>query len=357
MERSRRVAFVGLLCIAAASTAQAQKKAWWLEPRAYYNPILADPRAAQTNAGVPMWGDRLPFMATPGRSMMWDIDVGAELPVIGFETANSATSANGVATGQFGHGLWIAIDFHLLESLTDSSMPVLNTDYRFSLLWKAQRGIAEKCWLSLIDCRLGARMQVGHESTHLGDEYTITASQSAGFERVNISYEYWDLALSFDGVKPADAWRKLSSTDDNFTFRLGVIGLIRPGVGYYGSDALFPPATTFTRSHNYLEPYAQTQFIKEGNCHWWFKKRESLGCYLSIDWRAKTLLQYHRASADLKEPMIGSVNITMGYRPQASARVAKLNPYLRFYHGVNPHGQFRSMAGWTEFGFGLHVDR
>jgi len=349
-----RFALAVALCL--TTPLAAQKQTWYLAPRGYYNPILADPRAAQVNASAPSWADKLPYMMTNGRSMMWDIDVGTEMPLIGRETGNSANRASGVATGKFGTGLWIAIDFHLLESLMDSSKPVLNTDYRFSFLWKNQYGLAKKCWLSLIDCRVGARLQAGHESTHLGDEYVIVASRDATFERVNVSYEYWDAGLSFEAVKPSDAWGGMSASDDDFTFRVGLIGLINPDAGYYETAAMFPPTTTFTPSKNHLEPYAQSQFVKEGNC-WFFKKRESLGCYLSIDWRAKSRYTYHRASADVAEPLVGSVNITMGYRPQQSGLSGRINPYFRFYHGVNPHGQFQSISGWTEFGFGLHVDR
>ena len=39
-----------------------------------------------------------------------------------------------------------------------------------------------------------------HESAHLGDEFTILAEQAfrQTFERINVSYEYWDHGVSFD---------------------------------------------------------------------------------------------------------------------------------------------------------------
>lgn len=42
---------------------------------------------------------------------------------------------------------------------------------------------------------------------------------------------------------------------------------------------------------------------------------------------------------------------------KSKGRFGKLSPtyYLRYYHGVNPNGQFRSQSHYTEFGFGVQL--
>ena len=84
----------------------------------------------------------------------------------------------GVAAGAIGIGFWLPLSFHIIEDLSkDPSRPIL------------------------------LKLEGGHESTHVGDEFTISAIERYPdtFQRVNVSYEYYDLALSFEPNFGGDA--------------------------------------------------------------------------------------------------------------------------------------------------------
>ena len=72
------------------------------------------------------------------------------------------------------------------------SNPIVDTDYRFGFMVKGQYAITS-------NVRLGFRaVPWAHESTHLGDEYTIHASAQPGFERVSVSCEYHEYGISLE---------------------------------------------------------------------------------------------------------------------------------------------------------------
>lgn len=80
----------------------------------------------------------------------------------------------------------------MIEDQKDESAPIVDTDYRFGFMMKFQYGLTETSWL-------GVRLTPwAHESTHVGDEYTIIASRVPGFERINPSFEYLEYGLSYE---------------------------------------------------------------------------------------------------------------------------------------------------------------
>ena len=89
-----------------------------------------------------------------------------------------------------GRGAWDCgspISFHVIEDFKERRLPIVDTDYRFGFMVKFQRQFEK--------VGLGIRfVPWNHESTHLGDEYTILASRDPAFERINVSYENWDTA-------------------------------------------------------------------------------------------------------------------------------------------------------------------
>ena len=114
---------------------------------------------------------------------------------------------------------------------------------------------------------------------------------------------------------------------------------------------IFGTRTASKRNH---EPYAQFELYRQ--------PEGRLGVIVSADLRNRTIYQYVPASdatrTNSDEPSELSSNVVVGLRQLRSGPglLGKLVPtyYLRAYHGVNPNGQFRSQAGYTEFGFGVH---
>ena len=313
---------------------------WWLfEPRRYYDPLVADPRAAQQQA-LPGVGRSVPFMVEPAsRRRMWDIDVGAEMPLFGRERAGQVSGRMG--PGGWGIGSWFVVDFHMLEDLQDPSAPILNNDYRFGLQIKAQRGLSDSVsWLAF-------KAHAGHESTHIGDEYALAARRLyAAFERINVSYEWLDLGVSYE---------RMTAAAGLWTIRGGAITTLPFGDSYYAGDTLETAGRVVTESSNWIEPYAGAQYRHERLA--WLG---DWGMYASLDARLKSVYAYHKTDPDAGERMRPALNLLVGLVPKTGGRLGSLgttSPYARAYYGVNPHGQFRNQSDFWLVGLGLRLDR
>ncbi|HEY6391453.1 MAG TPA: DUF1207 domain-containing protein [Bryobacteraceae bacterium] len=325
------------------------QKPWFLQNRGYYDPVLAEPRAALTQVLFPGIASSFPFAVNPGRGVVWDISVGKEIPVLGFES-NQTQSPAGVPAGSWGFGLWFPLSFHMIEDLgKDPSNPILNTDYRFSGMLKAQYGLGDAG--KLVDSRIGLRFQFGHESTHIGDEFTLGALRTHpnDFLRVNVSYEYYDFGASFEPNFGKGGRYRLK-------LRGGNIWLWHPDNGWYSRDLLQPFGQFIAGSKRNHEPYGQVELLTPSP---WTK----LNFIVSADIRDRTIYQYNRvptaAFVNPDEPTQVSLNTMVGVRQQhlGTGRLGLISPtyFIRYYHGVNPNGQFRSQKNFQLIGFGVQL--
>ncbi len=325
---------------------------WFLEQHGYFDPVLAEPRAAQTTILFPARGDSVPFAVNEGRGLVWDISLGYEFPILGFSTNKGSESPAGVPAKGFGIGIWFPLSFHVLEDMgKDDSNPILNTDYRFGGTVKAQWGLADNTgfWSS---GHIGAKLQFGHESTHIGDEFTLGALRAHfnEFQRVNVSYEYFDAAAGFEPNVGPDGRYQLK-------FRGGVIWLWHADKGWYSRELLQPYGRFIAGSARNHEPYLQLELYRQPS-----SGTKNLGIIGSLDLRNRTVYQYTAAATEtetnLTEPTEWSANVMVGVRQVRSGAgpFGRISPtyYLRYYQGVNPNGQFRSQAGFHEYGFGVH---
>jgi hypothetical protein len=316
------------------------KKPWFFAARRYYDPLIADPRAAHQNA-LPGFSKAVPFLidTTDNLRLMWDIDVGAEMPILGWE--NGGHQAGRVPNGCTGMGLWFVVDFHMLEDLNDFSNPIINNDYRFGLMFKAQRGLSEASWL-------GFKAHAGHESTHLGDEYSLAAQRlyPTAFERINVSYEWLDAGISYE---------RATVNNEMWTVRGGAITTLPFGNSYYSADPLDTGGRIVPESRNSVEPYAGVTYRRER-----VQLLKLWGWYASIDARLKNLYDYNKASADEAEERKPTINFLLGLAPRTAGALGGLgvtSPFVRAYYGVNPHGQFRNQADFWLYGVGIRLDR
>lgn len=347
--RARCVRGLGVLCstwlllavLALPASAQTTRgcDTWGLQNRGYYDPLLADVRAANVSAMA--WGraNEVPFTQRPGPRRVWDISVGKEIPIVGCESGPGNDAPLG--EGKWGIGLWTPVSFHMVEDFKDESSPILNTDYRFSGIVKFQRGLSETS-------QLGVRFQAGHESTHLGDEFSLAARRTRqDFERINVSYEYWEYGVSFEHQTESDAPHRL-------VLRHGGIGLIDRKKGYYDNVLLEPVGRQVTKSVRNFEPSVGFQWIHDRP----IPKLGPFGPFLSADLRLRTIYSYHKASDAEPDPRQLSVNVLVGIRRVERRFLEKGIPdlFFRFYHGVNPNGQFRSERSYTQYGVGIIVE-
>lgn len=294
----------------------------------YYEPLLAEPRPARTMLLVPAWSKEFPDSVKKGSRFAWQISLGDELPIV---TVSTQTSAGPVGKGKWGVGLWVPVSFHVIEDFKDTSAPIVDTDYRFGFMTKFQYGLTDTL-------RLAVRfVPWAHESTHLGDEYVILASQNPSFERVNVSYERWEYGISLKGSG-------LFSEDDNWTLRHG--GL-RPWNkdGYYSNHLLGSDVATLTPStHNY-EP----SFGVEYRAVAWRGRQP----YVSVDLRHQLIYNYHQTPEN-PERRQWTWNLQVGRAVPMGTSGAPLKQYfVQVSRGVNPYGQLRSQKDFWSAGFGL----
>lgn len=319
---------------------------WWtFEDRRYYEPLIAGVREPHVSALALAWASRMPFMIhddDPRR--VWDIDLGTEIPIFGWQLGSNVDDSSRVAPGKYGVGFWIPIDFHMIEDFADDSEPIVNTDYRFGGAIKFQHGLDSTPgrWIS-------ARLVVGHESTHLGDEFSIRGSRAfpRTFERINVSWEFLDLGVMLeDASRERLSWSVRGGVTTTLPFRDSYYSTGRASV----TESRVGPVTP---SSNWVDPYAGFEAEWERLL---LKDRWSL--YVSSELRWRSVYDYHKPSAESEEDRQVSVNLISGIRKSGSVgMIGRVSPFLRIYHGVNPHGQFRNQADYTEFGVGLRLVR
>jgi hypothetical protein len=349
----------------AAQVAQTTHSEHWLfENRGYFDPFVAEIHAPDITATVFAQGSELQYSSKPGRRRMWTISLGKEVPVFG----RDGRAAGGVATclpdvappkkGCTGWGVWFAIDFHMLEDFRDNSNPIVDTDYRFGGIFKYRHAFSDTKALAL-------RMYYGHESTHLGDEFSLAAQRNQAvtdFQRINVSYQYWEYGLSYDiarlgqdGSANLFKIRHLGSFLDPFTSW---------NQGYYSTDPLEVNGHTVTPSTNRYEPTFEFEWRNQSlnlsellhrppgstiPVSWWRP-------YVSVDTRYRTVYDYAKSDPKAPESRQWSTNVVGGfYRLRPESKRGEPDFFGRVYYGVNPYGQLRNQRGYFLFGVGIHV--
>jgi hypothetical protein len=323
-----RALLVALL-VAAPSSLAAQAQWWIFENRPYFKPFRAAVRDANVSATIALV-DRVDYLVKPTSfRTSWDIDLGAELPLFGRESESLVDRR--VGPGANAWGFWFPIDFHMIEDLfVDDSNPILNTDYRFGLMFKYIRGVRERD-------NVGIRAHVGHESTHIGDEFAIVAQRTypAEFERINVSWEFLDAVVMLDREWEGGALGRVW---------MGVTTTLPFKDSYYSVDAesvTESPLGPVTTSTNWIDPHMGIEIEREGIL---FTGKGSL--FASVEMRWRSIYDYHKTAATDRERRQLSTNVIVGARKSGHSEYGRFSPFLRLYHGVNPHGQFRNQTGF-----------
>ncbi len=310
---------------------------WWsFEDRDYFAPLTSGVREPHVSALAIAWADRMAYLVEdedPRR--VWDIDLGVELPIAGWELG--IAQGGRVSEGGLGIGLWLPIDFHMIEDFVDVSNPIVNTDYRFGGALKLQYGLTPERFL-------GLRVMAGHESTHLGDEFSVAGLREFPdtFERINVSWEFLDLGVLYEDLY-GPVW----------SARVGVTTTLPFRDSYYSVDALSATQSALgpvTESSRWVDPY----FGLEAE---WEEALGSWGPYVSGEARWRSIYDYHKSEPEADEDRQLSFNLVVGVRKAGGGALGRASPFVRLYHGVNPHGQFRNQDDYTQFGIGLRLVR
>ena len=150
---------------------------YFLEDLQYFRPIVADVRTSQNHLRLYRAGG-VPFSnsASQGDHTFVDASFGERFSLLGYSFPTSTREPLRIP----GVSMFVDGASHLLIDLNTESRDVINADYRIGL------GLAVRAPVARF---LAFRYQFLHESAHIGDEYTLFASQQPNFRRYNVSFE------------------------------------------------------------------------------------------------------------------------------------------------------------------------
>ena len=255
-----------------------------------------------------------------------EVHLGTELPV--YYLSNRQKNFKFSASGYMGNIL-------LIDMFEEITAPVINTDYFFGLKAAAIQYI-DHPYIRNIGFKL---VPVFHESTHVGDEFSIHGYHDLPtFRRVNVSYEAWEIAAV---INDPDTMRT-----NLLSVKAGLHGLWNPANGYYATDSIETknqPAPTSEKNYEY---YMQLN---------WQRTR---GILCSDRWmnvlsaEANNRLKFSYDEA-VPEKRSWNINLYIGWKYMARKSGHNLGIFFRYYAGIIPYGQFRNTGGYRYAGLSI----
>ncbi|MFO7671040.1 MAG: hypothetical protein R6W31_15390 [Bacteroidales bacterium] len=248
-----------------------------------------------------------------------EVHLGTELPL--FYLQNRERNFKFSTGGYIGNML-------LIDMFEEKTSPVINTDYFFGLKFAALKYI-DHPHIRNIGLKL---VPVFHESTHIGDEFSIHGYHDLpGFRRVNVSYEAWEIAAVIND--PDTIKSNLLSA------KVGFNGLWNPAKGYYTSDSLETKNRPAPPSERNFEYYIQLNlqrtkgFLCSGK---WMN-------VLSVEASNRLKFSYDEA---IEEKRSWNMNLYFGWKYISEKTGHHLGFFFRYYTGIIPNGQFRNTGGY-----------
>ena len=301
--------------------------------RSWYQPLIAEVRGGQTQ--FYLWGQAKPFPYMPAADhiTVWEVNVGKELPFVAWN--RGLTNESLLDCRGWGFGFWVPANFHMIADAGEDSVPLLNLDFRIGVVAKAAKAVSRRDVISM-------KAQLGHESTHLGDEFVLRALAAYGdaFQRVNVSYEYIEVGVD---------WERFFGGARQHSLSLRASGL--QALSFGGASGWYAPRTDagvkiFPSTVNF-EPAFGVEYLPHGT-HGWRP-------FASYEGRLRTVYDYRKPSADTREDRQFTSSIVLGLRQQTWFNRGMPDVIVRGYYGVNPHGQLRTQSNFWMFAVGLMI--
>jgi hypothetical protein len=232
-----------------------------------------------------------------------------------------------------------------------ATAPILNTDYRF--------GVIELNYLRQFNREKGIRniaikfIPFFHESTHIGDEVLLyRVLDDFPIRRINVSYELAELAVTLNDPN--------GSIRNNHAWKLGVRGLLNPSKGWYSIRSVEGDTTQVVPSRKWLESYLQYQHQRSKG----FLASKKAVSVISVEVRNRVRFGYPSylgkdnedqwSPLALDEDLAVCFNGYVGWKFSFEEdKLPRLGAYLRWYTGINPHGQFRNIPFYDFLGFAI----
>lgn len=255
-----------------------------------------------------------------------EVHLGTELPV--YYLVNRQKDFKFSVSGYLGNIL-------LIDMFEKNTAPVINTDYFFGLKTAAIKYIDNQ-YIRNIGLIL---VPVFHESTHLGDEFSIHGYHDLpGFRRVNVSYEAWEIAAVINDPDTINS--------NLFSAKLGFQGLWNTSKGYYTTDSLETKNVMAPPSEKNYEYYVQLNLHRTRG----FLCSDRWMNILSVEARNRLKFSYDEA---MEEKRAWNINLYLGWKYIAEKSGHNVGFFLRYYAGIIPNGQFRNTGGYRYAGLSI----
>lgn len=248
-----------------------------------------------------------------------EVHLGADLPF--YYLVNHEKDLKFSVSGYIGNML-------LIDMFQEVTAPVINTDYFFGL---------QTSLLKYVDYKhiknFGVKLvPVFHESTHIGDEFSLHGyNDIPDFRRVNVSYEAWEIAAVIND--PDTVRTNLLSA------KVGFHRLWNVNKGYYTTDSLETKNDLAPPSQKNYEYYLQLNLQRTNG----FLCSQRWMQVISVE--ANNRLQFSYDS-DVSEKRSWNFNIYLGWKYLNKDARRNMGFYLRYYNGIIPNGQFRNTGGY-----------
>ena len=255
-----------------------------------------------------------------------EVHLGTELPIYYLMNRNSNFKFS--TSGFIGNIL-------LIDMFEQNTAPVINTDYFFGLKAAAVRYL-DHPFVRNVGLKV---VPVFHESTHLGDEFSIHGyNDLPWFRRVNVSYEAWEIAAVLNDPDTIQS--------NLFSAKVGLHGLWNQAKGYYTTDSLETKGVMAPQSEKNYEYYIQLNLQRTRG----FLCSDRWMNLLSIE--ASNRLQFSYDEA-VPETRSWNLNLYIGWQYLAKKSGRNLGFFFRYYAGIIPNGQFRNTGGYRYAGLSI----
>ena len=255
-----------------------------------------------------------------------EVHLGTELPL--YYLLNSQKDF------QFSLSGYIA-NILLIDMFEMNTAPVINTDYFFGLKAAAVKYM-DNPYIRNIGLKL---VPIFHESTHIGDEFSIHGyNDLPGFRRVNVSYEAWEIAAV---INDPDTIKS-----NLFSAKVGFHGLWNTSKGYYTTDSLETKGVLAPPSEKNYEYYLQLNLQRTRG----FLCSNRWMNLVSLEANNRLKFSYDEA---VKETRSWNINLYLGWKYIARKSGHNVGLFFRYYAGIMPYGQFRNTGGYRYAGLSI----
>jgi len=255
-----------------------------------------------------------------------EVHLGTELPL--YYMVNRQKDFKFSFSGYIGNIL-------LIDMFEDNTAPVINTDYFFGLKAAALKYI-DHSFIRNIGFKL---VPVFHESTHIGDEFSIHGYHDLpGFRRVNVSYEAWEIAAVLNDPDTIKS--------NLFSAKVGLHGLWNNARGYYTTDSLETKGVMAPPSEKNYEYYFQMNLQRTRG----FLCSDRWMNVLSVEANNRLKFSYDEG---IPEERSWNINLYLGWKYISEKSGHNLGFFFRYYAGIIPNGQFRNTGGYRYAGLSI----